>query len=112
MDLLIGEAFTIDAAGIHIYPVNFIDGNEKSETKIQFCDKENNGQLDMKSLMDHYLGDVVYDMDVIVAKKTSKNISTVKIRSFTCGGMSLRRIRLKHLLLTMDAINVTYTPMR
>jgi hypothetical protein len=41
-----GEAFTIDAADVHTYSVNFVAGNKTAEAKMQAYEGQNNGRLD------------------------------------------------------------------
>jgi hypothetical protein len=38
-----GEAFTINAADVHTYLVNFVAGNETAEAKMQAYEGQNNG---------------------------------------------------------------------
>jgi hypothetical protein len=51
-----GKAFTIDAADVHTFIVNFISGNETAEAKIQAHEAQNNGRLDYIALKEHYEG--------------------------------------------------------
>ena len=51
-----GEAFNADASEVHTYIVNFIAGNEISESEIMAFADQANGRLDFKTLQDHYEG--------------------------------------------------------
>jgi hypothetical protein len=68
MALLNGEAFTIDAADVHTYLVNFVAGNETAEAKMQAYEGQNNGRLDYIALKDHYEGVGVHALDITSAE--------------------------------------------
>jgi hypothetical protein len=59
-----GEAFTIDAADVHTYLVNFVAGNETAEAKMQAYEGQNNGRLNYIALKDHYEGVGVHALDI------------------------------------------------
>ena len=67
MPPLTSDAFTIDATDAHAYLFNFFSVKQKAKAKIKEYDKDNNELLDIKSLRDHYLGVIVYAMEITVA---------------------------------------------
>jgi hypothetical protein len=68
MTPLHGEAFTIDAADVHTYLVNFVAGNETAEAKIQAYEAHNNGRLDYVANKEHYEGVGVHALDITKAE--------------------------------------------
>jgi hypothetical protein len=70
MAALDGEAFTIDAADVHTFIVNFISGNETAEAKIQAYEAQNNGRLDYIALKEHYEGVGLHALDIMKAENT------------------------------------------
>ena len=75
MAALDGEAFTIDAADVHTFIVNFISGNETAEAKIQAYEGQNNGRLDFIALKEHYEGVGLHALDIMKAENTAFIIS-------------------------------------
>ena len=69
-----GEAFTIDAAQVHTFIMNFISGNQTAEAKIQAYLDMHNGRMDFKALKDYYEGVGVHSIQVTKAENTLKTL--------------------------------------
>jgi len=69
-----GEAFTVDAAEVHTYIVNFIAGNQTAEAKIQMFQALNNGRLDFNGLKDHFEGVGINAVDILAADKILEDL--------------------------------------
>lgn len=61
---LTGEAYTIDAAQVHTFIVNFISGNPQAETKIQPFAAAADGRRDYIALRDHYEEVGIFALDI------------------------------------------------
>ena len=54
MAALSGATFAVDSAELHTYIVNFISGNNTTESKIQAHTDDNDGRRDFIALKAHY----------------------------------------------------------
>jgi hypothetical protein len=68
------EAFTIDAADVHTYIVNFVAGNETAGAKLLEFEGQNNGRLDYIALKDHYEGVGLHALDITKAESVLSNL--------------------------------------
>ena len=71
---LTGEAYTINAATVHTFIVNFISGNETAESKIQAHEENKDGRLDFKALKDYYEGVGIHAVEITKAESTLKTL--------------------------------------
>ena len=71
---LTGQAFTIDAAEVHTFIVNFITQNVKAESIIKIFENERNGHKDWITLKNQYEGQVIYANDISKAETDLKNL--------------------------------------
>ena len=71
---LTGKAFTVAAAEVHTYLVNFIAGNTTAESKIQMHANAFNGRLDFKALQEHFEGIGINSVDIVKADKALETI--------------------------------------
>jgi hypothetical protein len=68
MTPLVREAFTIDAADVPTFIVNFISGNNTAEAKIQAYEDSKDGRLDYVALREHYKGVGLHALDITKAE--------------------------------------------
>jgi hypothetical protein len=94
-----GEAFTIDAADVHTYLVNFVAGNEMAEAKIQAYEAQNNGRLDYVALKEHHEGVGVHALDITKAENVLATLYYGGEKKPTCGGKNLKNKSRQHSLL-------------
>ena len=69
-----GDAYTIDAAEVHTYLINFMSNNPTAEVKMLPHAAENNGRLDYRALVEHYEGIGVLGVNVLKAEETLKSL--------------------------------------
>ena len=71
---LTGQAFTIDAAEVHTFIVNFITQNNKAKSIIMIFENKRNGRKDWIKLRTHYEGQGIYANDISKADADLKNL--------------------------------------
>ena len=69
---LVEQAFTADAAEVHIYIVRFTSGNTVTEANMVAHAAENNGHIDFIALMYHYGGVGVHAINAVQADNVLK----------------------------------------
>ena len=71
---LYGDAYTIDAAEVHTYLINFMSNNQTAVVKMLPHAAENDGRLDYHALVEHYEGIGVLGVNVLKTEETLKSL--------------------------------------